>query len=270
MMRLVLCRSKELAAPLALALALAVPSTGWAATACIDGRQSAFLTNNPTLPCTFGAGDPTDRSDPLHASDPLQVPQIPAIVTPFNGEHTSILFLTDSDPLGPGVQNSSGLDCGPGHTAGNCMPESASDVPAGTKVVNVTPTVSTVSGNAEIKGVTVTIIDPMVFGTGTLSWSASVNPDNTGTTTSDTFDQTQTSTFFDLSASPAKSVAVGFQFTIGCGGTCTAQVDDASVFGIKANFMLAPEPSSLAAQGAALGVLAALARRRQGVRVGRA
>ena len=257
MTRLFSCRSKSLV-PLALVLAL-VSSTSARAAGCIDGRQSKFLQNN-AIGCTFGVGDPTNASDPAHASDPLKVPSFPAIGSAFNGEHTSILFLTDADPLGPGLQNSSGEDCGTGTSP--CKPESASDTPPGTKTVTVTPTISTVSGNPEIAGVTVTILDPAVFGAGTLSWFASVNPDGIGTTTSATFDQNHPSTFFDLSSSPATSVAVGYSFTIGCGGTCTAGVNDASVFGVKANFMVAPETSAGAAQATAIGLVAALARAR--------
>jgi hypothetical protein len=255
MTRIVFRRSKGTAIGVALALAaLATPAAG-AAPGCKNGRQSAFLTNNPVLPCTFGVGDPTNPTDPLHASDPLEVPSIPAFGVPFNGEHTSILFL-NADPLGPGVQNSSGLDCGSNHDTA-CMPQSAS---AGTPTASVTPTVSTADGAAEITNVRVTMIDPAVFGTGTLSWSASVNPDGLGTMTSPTLDQN--TTFYDFPlAQPATSVAAGYAFTLGCGGACAAGVNDASVFGVKVNLTL-PEPDAAAGAVAALGLLAELARRR--------
>ena len=143
------------------------------------------------------------------------------------------------------------------------MPESTNDTPVGMKTADVTtPTISTVSGQPEITAVRVSLINPTVTGTGTVTWNASINPDNMGAMTIGPLDQNTPFHDFPL-AQPATSVTGGYSFMLGCGGTCMAGVNDASVFGVKINVMLAPEPSAGASQVAALALLAGLTLRRR-------
>ena len=252
MMRLVLGRAGKLAIGLALVLAAAAAPTAVRAADCVSGRLSDV--GPPPPGCTFGDG--TLQVDSFGASGP-----------PFNGEHNSIYFFTaPPESLGPAVQVSSGIDtCGssPPHTD-PCAPEKASDQASGSNTAGpVTGGVSATDGLAEIGHVVVTLLDPMLLGSGTLSWIATMNPDGMGAQSSGTLDQNTPSFDFDLSSAPAKSVVAGFTFTLTCTpAPCDSATNDASVFGVKINVTPAPEPSAATAQAAALGLLAALARRR--------
>jgi|SRR5215813_981505 len=221
---------------------------------CPSGRLNQIVFQPP---CTFGDGT-------------LQVDSFVPSGTPpkgFDGEHNSIFFFTSPpEILGPAVQNSSGdNNCGPNqpHTD-PCAPEKASDnkfLPGISKASSI-GTVSTVSGLPEIGHVVVTMLDPMVLGAGTLSWSATVNPDGMGAVSSGELDQTTGSFDFPL-AQPAQSVTASYEFTLTCTpAPCDPTMNDASIFGIKINITPAPEPSAAAAQATALVLVAALARRR--------
>jgi len=236
---------------LGLAALAFVPESSRAAD-CVSGRLSQV--GPPPPGCTFGDGS-------------LQVDSFGASGPPFNGEHNSIYFLTDPpETVGPAVQVSSGIDtCGanPPHTD-PCAPEMASSQASGIAIAGpVNGGVSTTDGQPEIGHVVVSLLDPTVLGSGTISWTATMNPDGLGVQSSGTLDQSTPSYDFDLSGAPAQSVVASFTFTLTCTPVpCDPATNDASVFGVKINVTPAPEPGAAAGAVAALGLLAGLARRR--------
>ena len=203
-----------LSGALALIVSL-VPYSAAQATACIPGHGTTVL------PCTFDDGLLV-----------LSNSTTPDLEGGGGGGHHTLLLFSGSDIT---------IEADVGHGA---LPYNSNDGGTGTDGGTVTFMVTTASGLPLIQDYGLSLIDPNVSGTGTISWSLGAL----------TGDQTVTSGDFVL-PTPVNSLTDTLSITLNSGAD-----GDASVVGVTIDISV-PEPASLALLGAGLLGMAVSRRR---------
>jgi hypothetical protein len=130
-------------------MAVTMPQAAWA-TACIAGH------NTVAIPCTFGNGalSLNNATGPNGAD----------LAGSGEGHHTLVNFPTDP-VLGPGIE----IEADP--TSSFPAYSASHDGTNGVATSTITFAVSTVSSAPAIQTISLTLLNPMVTGTGTISWS---------------------------------------------------------------------------------------------------
>lgn len=212
---------KFVSAVLVVALGLTVSSSLWAAPEpeCIEGHHTVVA------PCAFpNAALSLDAATGPNGDD--------VFLESGGGHHGIVTFPIDPN-LGPGIQLRADIE-------GAHPPYRAADDPNGVYIGSITQlSISTLSHLPLIKGLSFELLNPVVTGTGSISWSfASLAGD-------------QTKPFDDIVfANPVNSITGALTVSLIAGPNGNASVD-----GFVLNLALAPvpEPSSLAFLGAGLG-----------------
>jgi len=189
--------------------------------ACVAGH------NTVVPPCTFDGGvlslDSANFTSGLH------------------GGHHALVSFPNDPAFGPGIQNAADI-------AGGNPPFMASDstTSPGVSSGSLTLTFSTIDGAHLIDALRFSLINPVVIGTGSITWSfGSVSGD-------------QTTSSGELDFAPVSSITETFAGSLIAGASGDAAIDG---FRIDLRLVPVPEPSTLSFLGSGLVALGILVRR---------